>query len=303
MKTILIYNSHSGNFNYVKNKDKIINELRHYVKDDITVFASTGPKSITEVLIKEGEGFELAVVFGGDGTLNEAINGLMHLTKRPRLLYVPTGTVNDVGHMLGLKRNYKKTFKLLADDAIAMDVCRMNELYFTYVGACGKFTSVSYDTRRTKAKRFFGKMHYYWLALKELIYPLKVELTVKTKKQEIKGTYFLMLAMNSQRIGSFFIRKKKNVCLNDNSINLYLFDATRFGSVFNMFNYFFFGDYLKHGITELVGNEFLVIAKKPIVYNVDGEKAFEEEKIEIKVLHNAINIYASKKAKKKYFIE
>jgi diacylglycerol kinase family enzyme len=68
------------------------------------VFYPSYPKEITFYLRENGFRFELLVLCGGDGTLNEAINGLMNLIDKPKLLYIPSGTVNDVSKALKLNK-------------------------------------------------------------------------------------------------------------------------------------------------------------------------------------------------------
>ena len=41
---------------------------------------------------------------GGDGTLNEVINGLAPLEHRPKLGVIPVGTTNDFARALGIPR-------------------------------------------------------------------------------------------------------------------------------------------------------------------------------------------------------
>lgn len=52
--------------------------------------------------------FDLIVAAGGDGTLNEVINGLAPLEERPNLGVIPVGTTNDFARALGIPRGYFK---------------------------------------------------------------------------------------------------------------------------------------------------------------------------------------------------
>lgn len=51
----------------------------------------------TELAERFGGDFDLVVCHGGDGTLNETVNGIMRLPreKRPPLSYLPGGSTND----------------------------------------------------------------------------------------------------------------------------------------------------------------------------------------------------------------
>ena len=55
--------------------------------------------------------FDRIVVSGGDGTLNEAVKGLVEFDadKRPCLGYIPTGTTNDFASTLELLKSIAKS--------------------------------------------------------------------------------------------------------------------------------------------------------------------------------------------------
>ena len=69
---------------------------------EVTVHMTTGPRDLTRQIAARGAQYDLIVCTGGDGTLNEAVSGLMALPyeKRPKLGYIPGGTVNDVASTL-----------------------------------------------------------------------------------------------------------------------------------------------------------------------------------------------------------
>ena len=142
------------------------------------------------------------IVFGGDGTFNEVINGLMKCYKKPKILYVPTGTVNDLGKYLFLPKNYKEAFKLLNGQTVAIDICKVNESYFSYVLACGKFTNVSYGNNQSKYKRMFGRLYYYLRGVKDFFKKDVIHLSLDENKH---NKYFLVLILNIWRVGNFKI--------------------------------------------------------------------------------------------------
>ena len=71
---------------------------------------------------------------GGDGTINEVINGFGDSEQKPILGYIPCGTVNDVARSLGLKKNIKKAVKILMEgEPKTHDTFRVNNKYGIYV--------------------------------------------------------------------------------------------------------------------------------------------------------------------------
>ena len=84
---------------------------------EVTVHMTTGPRDLTRQIAARGAQYDLIVCTGGDGTLNEAVSGLMALPyeKRPKLGYIPGGTVNDVASTLGLSKDTVRAAQEIMD--------------------------------------------------------------------------------------------------------------------------------------------------------------------------------------------
>ena len=67
-------------------------------------------------------GFKKIIVAGGDGTLNEVVNGVFTQTKYPTrdiiLAMIPVGTGNDWGRSFNIPTNYKMAIELIARQKI-----------------------------------------------------------------------------------------------------------------------------------------------------------------------------------------
>jgi hypothetical protein len=68
------------------------------------VYITQKPGETTSVAKTRGPKLDRIVCCGGDGTLDEAINGLMQIlpASRPELGYIPAGTTNDFAHSMNL---------------------------------------------------------------------------------------------------------------------------------------------------------------------------------------------------------
>ena len=301
MKTLLVYNSHSGRNRFYKHLEDVIDILKAKGIKDISTYSPAAPRALTSFLKANASRFDLLILSGGDGTLNEAVNGLMQVEKKPKVLYIPSGTINDVGHLLKLNQNYKKMLDLIDDDPVSIDVTQMNDRFFIYVGACGKFTNSSYDTKHFRAKRFFGKIYYYVKGVKEIFKPCKMNMVIETNNQNYSGCYCLMLALNTQRVGGFPIFRKRKVKLNDGKVSVVLFKHSAMPAFIQLFIYFFLGQFFTYKALELSSNRFTITSQDNIQYNTDGETACLSDNLQLIVHQKAIQIYASKKAIKKYF--
>lgn len=278
--------------------DEVVCELLKYDITDVSIFKPSYKKEITVFLKENGSRFNLLILFGGDGTFNEMVNGLMSLVIRPKILYVPSGTVNDLGKYLSLPKDYKKSFLMLKDKTTLIDICKVNEMYFSYVLACGKFTSVSYYEGNLKYKKALGKFYYYLIAIDDFFKPRNLCFTINGQAKEKSS---LILLLNIWRVGNFKIRLKNKDKLNDGKINVVLIKNTLFFDVFGLILFLLFGIKLK-GIVEVIsGDRFKIRSMSVEQFNTDGEASYKTDNVDVVVIKEALEIYVSKKANDKYF--
>ena len=91
----------------VKHIDYICQKLKSKY-EIVETFASVGPNSIRDYVVQNAGDYDLVVASGGDGSINEVINGLMMIKNRPTLAYVPTGTCNDTGKTFRVKEKLEE---------------------------------------------------------------------------------------------------------------------------------------------------------------------------------------------------
>ena len=113
-----------------------------------------------ERLISEAsaEGCRRILAAGGDGTANEAVNGLMRLPEdqRPELALLPLGTANDFATACKIPIEADAAIKLAQDGkAIPVDCIKANERYFINVASAGFGAQVT-STTPVLLKNFLG---------------------------------------------------------------------------------------------------------------------------------------------------
>lgn len=73
---------------------------------------------------------DVVVAIGGDGTIQEVINGIMKRTDSPALAVVPAGRGNDFCTMIGIGRSKRKALKyLLSDGVTRVDLLKFDDRY------------------------------------------------------------------------------------------------------------------------------------------------------------------------------
>lgn len=90
--------------------------------------------------------FDLVVSLGGDGTVNETVNGLASFENPPMLGIIPLGTVNMLARVLNIPIKTEKAIELLTTDYYKeIDVGLANDQYFTNVLSVGQAAKAIYD--------------------------------------------------------------------------------------------------------------------------------------------------------------
>ena len=265
---------------------------------DVTVHTTQGPGELTDWLIDHGADFDLAVCAGGDGTLNEAVSGLMQMKQPPQLGYIPGGTVNDVAHTLGLSRDPVQAARdIVEGEPMAIDVGRFcGEKWFTYVAGFGAFTDVAYETPQAD-KRALGRLAYLLNGAKTLggIKPIPMRMCLDDKV--IEEEVLLGLVCSTTSVGGFSAKGlMEGVSLDDGLSEVIvvknitsLQDLNGLGTLLTRreFDPRFFHTFQ----TNHVRFEF----PQPVKWTLDGEFGGAVESAEIENLHKALQIIVPKK--------
>ncbi|HSJ10820.1 MAG TPA: diacylglycerol kinase family protein [Longimicrobiales bacterium] len=106
------------------------------------------------------EGCEVVVAAGGDGTVNEVVNGLARAGRECALAVVPLGTANDFARGLGIPPDIASALRVAADGtAVPADVARVNRRCFINVSTGGFGADATQEASRS-VKRRLGQLAY-----------------------------------------------------------------------------------------------------------------------------------------------
>ncbi len=178
-KAMLIVNPSSGKeeaLDYVEEIKSILQEKNYDVDVAQTEKELDATKYCQDACHNQ---FDLVVSLGGDGTLNETINGMVDQEHRPLLGIVPLGTVNDFARALNIPLDPSEAVNVLrSDKKNHVDIGRFNDRYFVNIVAVGAVAEATYEvTPEQKTK--FGPLAYVMEGFKTLTskrsYPLKIE--------------------------------------------------------------------------------------------------------------------------------
>ena len=146
------------------------------------------------------------VVLGGDGTLNEVINGVLSdgCQQIPRIGIIPSGSSNDFSKSLGLPQQLHKACRTIINGKTKyVDIGQAGGHYFCMASSVGLFAAVCAESYRMKG--LSGSLRYIAAALC-VIRKMSAgwEMDIKADEIIFKGTYGVLLVSNTPRYGGLF---------------------------------------------------------------------------------------------------
>lgn len=279
-KALVVCNSKSGHHRGQKKVKKVVAGISDLY--DVDVYISEFPKSITKKIKEEGENYDLVVTMGGDGTINEAITGILQIEKRPKMAFVPMGTCNDVCHTYKYK-NIKTVIRRIHEgNTQDIDCFKVNDGYFIYAFAVGSVSSVTYASGGSK--KFLGKLFYYIRGGAGIFKKSRIPYEMG----DIKSEAYVFVVINSKHLGGFNIKTNH---LNDGKLHMYIVDYNKHkNGAFDFGLLMVLGK--KSKITHLYeGDSFHLTLGKEMAFNTDGELLAKYDHIDLSVLPKAITIF------------
>jgi len=268
-----IINPSSGRQSMDRKVDSLIKKLLNngYV---VGKYYTKGKDDATRETIKTCKsGYDLIVVCGGDGTVNEVVRGLMASEKKIPLTIISCGTVNDFARYLNLPRTINGIYELIKREKImSIDVGKLDDKYFVNVAAGGLLTNVAH-TAQPEMKAILGRVAYYLEGLRELMVdklePIEVE--IKTSEIVLKEDILLFLISNSSSIGGFK-KLAPTAEIVDGLLDVVIVKKAEIGELANIFINIFKGKHINHPKVIYFKTDSIEInSENSIAIDIDGE--------------------------------
>lgn len=299
---LLLYNLKAGRGRFSRKIKRVAAYLKEhdFVYDVLQIKENENASDIVE---KGAASYQTLIIAGGDGTLHSVISGLMKIEKdkRPAILLLPFGTANDYAKMLGLKKRFKETLPLLSSpNTRLVDIHQINDEYFAYAAAWGKFSNVSYNYFKEKTKPL-GKITYLFKAFIDIFNSYACNVKIAANKKVINKKALLIIIRKGDRLGGFKMSRIPSFThLNDGQISVTIFTRNNFLSWNKVIFFLLFKGYTFKSDITLTSSEVNVALASSKRWNIDGERGPEGD-VNIKVLPGEIRFYVNSRNSKKYF--
>ena len=205
MKSRLIVNPVSGTDAASSHLSLINDRLREHVgtMDIVMTIAEGDAARAAAAAVRDG--YDHLFVAGGDGTLNEAVNGVGATPggfETVTFAVIPLGTGNDFATSLGIPSDVEGALAaIIGGQTLAVDVGRLNERYFLNVSAGGFIAEVS-DAVDPTLKTLAGRLAYLIGGAQVLFSHEPVDARVRTSRgRDTHATLTIFAVCNSRLIG------------------------------------------------------------------------------------------------------
>ena len=220
MKLFFVFNPKAGQVKIKQRLGDII-ELFSVKGHTVTVRATTRRGDATELVKNLEDGYDRVICAGGDGTLDEVVEGMAMREHKLPIGYIPAGSTNDYASSLGIPTGVLDAARVAIGPYIfSSDVGEYNGKSFVYVAAFGAFTEVSYATPQD-LKNMLGHAAYIVTALKYLTDIKPYHMKVHANGKVIEGDFIYGMVTNSNSVGGV-----KNITGPDITLNDGLFEVT-----------------------------------------------------------------------------
>lgn len=235
----LIYNPTSGR-EAIKRDLLDILQVYEQAGYETSAFATTAaPLSAANEARRAAEaGFELIVAAGGDGTINEVINGLAPLKKRPKMAILPSGTTNDYARALKIPRDdlLDAAKVILQEQTIKMDIGEIQTAaqtqYFMNIAALGTLSEVTYAVPSVM-KSMYGYLAYLVKGAELLTRVKPITARVTFDDGEFEGDISMIFLALTNSVGGFE-QIVPDAKLDDGKFTLLIVKQSNLGQLFNL---------------------------------------------------------------------
>ena len=230
---LMIVNPKAGKAKISKFTPEIIRNLQKQNYKVITRY--TGKDKNARNIVKDYyEPYDIVLVCGGDGTLNEVVQGLYERNKKIFIAFIPVGTTNDFARSLELSFDKTHVSKFINQyEAHKVDMGKFNNHVFNYAATFGIFSQTSYNTP-IEMKNRFGRLAYFIMGIKELFNYKTYKVKITTGDRNINDEFVYGSITNTKNIGGFKLFRKKDIELNDGEFEVLLFKKPKniFGAIY-----------------------------------------------------------------------
>ena len=229
---------------------------------------------------------------GGDGTLNEILNGMVNSSSS--LAVIPSGTGNDfIKSIYNFSKQDKIEdilFKMINGKEKYIDLCEINDRYFINIASVGFDAEVAYNSIRLKKLPFIGGKLAYILGIILTVFNYKsYKLSIDIDDKSINLDALLVAIANGRYYGGG-INVTPKAEIDDGLFNICAIKKVGRFKILTLFPQVIKGNHAEiKEVSFYSGRKVKIKSEEDIAFNIDGEITKGKE-AEFKIVKNGIKI-------------
>lgn len=291
---VIFYHEHSGIKDIYRGLGDVASSLTTFCKH-LSIQLSENEGDIIKYCqkIKDGsysDDVDIIFILGGDGTVNELINGVMQSELEIPIGIIPGGTFNDFVKTLNLNPRHKVASQQLIEAELkSYDVMKVNGQYALNFVGLGLIVQNAENVQNGN-KDVFGKLSYVGSTVKTLLNPEHFDYKVTVDGKAIDGNTSMLVVANGPFIGGSRI-PLTDLSPSDGYLNMFIFKeqgSSVLNDVFKQRDSMNWNN-MTDGIQHVLGKAITVKTEPQAKVDIDGEIALETP-LQIEVIPEAVQI-------------
>lgn len=269
MKVKVILNPTAGRGRAAKERQLITEALAQY-EVEFNLEETRAHNHATEIARQAvAAGYDLIIAVGGDGTVNQVVNGMAG--SGIPLGILGCGTGNDFASMIRMPKDMLSSIKQIMEGEVKwVDLCRVNRKYFISSVGAGFDGAVAHTVNQSF--RFIRGMAAYLLGVFKTLFSYKqhsVRLLVDDETYEFKA---LLVAVNNSTTYGGGIKINPEAKIDDGLFNICAAKNLNLFEIFCCLPLAVKGAHQKlKKVMMLKGKEVTLESETPLYYQLDGE--------------------------------
>ncbi|MCL1473720.1 lipid kinase [Argonema antarcticum] len=265
-RALLLVNRHSRRGK--ENLSQAVSQLQA-LGFDVLDKSTDQPKLAPSVIRKYSDRVDLAIIGGGDGTLNAVAEALME-TQLP-LGILPLGTANDLARTLGIPTDLSQACEIIANGQVQrIDLGWVNGKHFFNVASLGLGVKITQELTK-EVKQKWGVLAYAATAIQVVWQARPFWAEIRQGDRTIRAKTVQIAVGNGLYYGGGMIIRD-DAKINDRRLDLYSLEIKHWWDIAVRLPAIKQG---KHafwsGVRTLEGQEFEITTIQPRPINTDGE--------------------------------
>ncbi|MBQ8055600.1 MAG: diacylglycerol kinase family lipid kinase [Paludibacteraceae bacterium] len=302
-KWAVIANPHKGN--WIKNRQW--GKIECYLKEkqiDFQVFFTEyagHPRVIAKNLVEQG--YKNILVVGGDGTLNEVVNGIFSVngvdSTQINIAVIPKGTGNDWARFWNIKGNSEKIIEALEKGYLeTIDVGRMilddQSVYYFLNAFGGGFDAKVLKLANKLKNAFVGNGLVYSLALIISVFvhrSQKMKMTTDTQSEE---TEFFTFCVGNGPFSGGGIKQNVEASPCDGLLDVFALRKMTIQQLISAFFLLYQQKINTHSKVFLDKTRKIIIESEDLLVEMDGLLVPKSNKYTIEILPSSLHFFVPK---------